>query len=103
MESQLIPQLSTEFTIHGRVYELVPFLKEGESYVSGDTMVERALELGANLGEKDGTLILELQDQIPQRLRGKFSLVFTAWRIPSGPQFVAYLDWGGTRWHRNWY
>jgi len=92
---------STELNIGGRVYELVPFLKEGECSVSGDTMVERANELGANLGEEDGTFILKHQDEIPQELRRKIYMVFTGWRNPSDPQHVAYLDWYGRRWGRS--
>lgn len=96
------PAPSAEFTIGGRTYELVPFLKEGESSVSGDTMVERAVELNANLGEDDGQFILEHQDEIPQKLRGKIFLVFTSWRGPSGPRGVACLRWGGDRWYQGW-
>ena len=47
-----------------RTYELVPFLEEGESYVSEDVMVERAKELNANPGEEDGVLILKNKDEI---------------------------------------
>lgn len=99
-----VPALPTEFTIHGRTYELVPFLKKGESSVSvsGDVMVERAVELNANLGEEDGAFILERQDEIPPEFRGKFCLVFTAWRGPSRPPYIAYLDWGDVRWSRGW-
>lgn len=97
-----VPAFPTEFTVGGRTYELVPFLKEGESWVSGDTMVARANKLGANLGEEDGTLILERQDEIPLEFRGKFCLIFTAWRGPSYPQGVTYLDWGDVRWARFW-
>ena len=94
--------LPTEFTISGRTYELVPFLKEGESSVSGDVMVGRAKELNANLGQEDCTFILDHQAEIPQELRGKVCLVFTAWRDPSVPQGVAYLSWGGTRRYQYW-
>ena len=94
---------TTEFTIGGRVYELVPFLSEGESCVSGDTMVERAQELKANLGEEDGAFILEHQNDIPQEYRGKIYLVFTSWRVPSLPRGVAYLRWDGDLWFQYWH
>jgi hypothetical protein len=94
-------QSTAEFTICNRTYELVPFLEEGESYVSGDTMVERAKELNANLGEEDGEFILERQAEIPKEFRGKFYMVFTAWRPPSRPRGVAYLGWDG-RWYQRW-
>lgn len=92
----------TEFTINGRDYELVPILKKGESLVTSDTIVERAKMLNANLGEEDGAFILKHQNEIPQEFRGKFYLVFTAWRHSSHPQNVAYLYWDDDRWHMNW-
>lgn len=91
-----------QLTIGGRTYELVPYLKEGESSVTGDTMVERAQEFNANLGEEDGRFILKHQTEIPEEFRGKFYLVFTAWRIPSNPQSVACLYWVGYRWCQFW-
>lgn len=97
------PALTAEFTIGNRTYELVPILAEGESSVSGGTMVARAQELGANLGQEDGQFILEHQDEIPQEFRGRIYLVFTAWRFPSLPQYVAYLLWHGHRWYQHWY
>lgn len=95
---------STEFTIHGRTYELVPILKKGESSVSGDTMVARAKELDANLGEEEGAFILVRQNEIPQEFSKEFYLVFTAWRDPYRPLNVTCLRWFGARWFqgRSW-
>ena len=93
---------STEFTISGRVYELMPFLKEGESSIKGDVMVRRAKKFKANLGKKDGQFILKHQTEIPSEYQGKFYLVLTAWRRPSFPRGVAYLRWRGYRWCQNW-
>lgn len=98
--SAVVP--STRFTIAGRVYELVPFLKKGEWSVRGDVMVERAKELNANLGEEDCRFILEHQDQIPEEFQGKFFLIFTAWRHLSGPQRIAYLEMGDYYWYQDW-
>ena len=103
MDTQSTHTLPTTFTIVDRTYELVPILEEGESYVNGDTLVERAQELGANLGEEEGRFISEHQDEIPQEFQGKFYLVFTAWRNLSNPQYVAYLDWHGHNWYRHWH
>lgn len=98
------PALPTEFTIGDHIYELVPFLKEDESYVSGDVLVERAKELNANLGVEDDQFMLKHQDEIPQELRGKLYLVFPGWRDPSRPRYVACLDWWvGGRWCQRWY
>ena len=92
-----------ELTIEDRTYELVSFLKEGESSVTGDIMVERAKELNASLGEEEGQYILERQDEIPEELQGKVYLVFPGWRYPANPLFVAYLSWSGYRWYQFWY
>lgn len=97
-----VPALQTEFTVGGRTYELVPFLKEDESSVTGDTMFERAVKLNANLGEEDGTFILKHQDEIPPEFRGKIYLVFANWRGPASPQGVAYLSGRGIRWDQIW-
>ncbi|TSC76643.1 MAG: hypothetical protein G01um101431_776 [Parcubacteria group bacterium Gr01-1014_31] len=92
-----------QFTIAGHTYGLMSFHEEGEGLVNGDTMVERALKRDANLGEEDGALILEHQDEIPQKFRGEFYLVFAAWHHPSRPQRVACLRWNGFRWCQDWY
>lgn len=90
-----------QFTIGGRTYDLAPFLEEDESLVAGDTMVERAQELGANLGEEDGRFILEHLDDIPQEYR-EFYLVLTNWRYPSNPPYVICLYWDDRRWSPGW-
>lgn len=96
------PTLPTEFTLGDRTYELVPFLKEGESYIRGNTVVGRAKKLNANLGQDDSQFILEHQDEIPRELQGKFYLVFAGLRDPSDPESVAYLDWNGCSWYLRW-
>lgn len=91
----------TTFTIGDRTYELVPFLRENERWVKGDTMVERAKELNANLGEEDGQFILKHQTETPVEFRSRFYLVFPAWHSPSGPRHVACLICDGARSYRN--
>ena len=92
----------TTFTISGRTYELVSFLKKSESYVTGDEMVERAKEFKANLGKEHCQFILEHQDEIPSEYQGKIYLVFPGWRSPSYPPSVACLYWRGDRWCQGW-
>lgn len=80
--------------------ELVPFLKEKESFVSGEEMVRRArVELDANCGQEDAEWLLEHQDEIPAEFR-KYYLVFTGtiWRGSRGNRIVPYLGWIGGRW-----
>ncbi len=99
----IIPDLPTTFTVSGRDYELVSFVKkEDGGSVSGDTMVARATELGAELGEEDGRFLLEHQNEIPASLRGKIYMVFPKWRSPDGPRSVACLHWVGGEWCDDW-
>lgn len=67
--------------------EIVSFLREGESYVSGQVMVNRAKELGADLGECHAKGLLKKQDQISEEQQKewqRYYLVFpgTVWRHP---------------------
>ena len=79
--------------------EIVSFLREGEGSISGDVMRQRAVELGANLGQRHAEFLLEHQQEIPKEFR-KFYLVFpgTFWRDSRGSLHVPYLGWGGVRW-----
>ena len=84
--------------------EAVPFLRPGENSVGGEEMFRRArVELGTNLSQEDGEWLLEHQNEIPAELR-PFYLVLTGtvWQGPGGDRDVAYLDWGGGRWHLYW-
>lgn len=92
----------TEMTIAGRTYEILGLLRGDEQSVPGSTMVERAKDMNANLGKDDGEFLLKHQQEIPVALRGKVAFVFTDWRIPDDPGHVAYVDWNGSRWVRNW-
>ena len=94
--------LPTEMTVGGRTYEILGFLRGDEKSVIGDMMVERAKEMNANLGEDDGKFLLNNQQDIPVALRGKVVFVFTEWRRPDDSQGVAYVDWCGGRWVRDW-
>lgn len=103
METQVTHPCPTNvFTIGDRTYELISFLKEGESSVSDNTMAERAKKLDANLGQKDGQFILERQDKIPEKFRMKFCLVFADWRNSLRPQCVTRLIWDRHHWCAYW-
>jgi len=93
--------LPTEIVVAGRTYEVLGFLREGEDYVTGRTMVERAKEMDANLGEDDGQHLLNNQQDIPTALRGKVVFVFTDWRHPDDSENVDYVYWYDDRWIRN--
>ncbi len=94
--------IPTAITIGERTYDILGFLEEDETSVIGTTMVERAKKMSANLGEDDGRYFLDHQDDIPAALRGKVVFVFTDWRHPVNPGFVACVRWLGDRWVQNW-
>lgn len=84
--------------------ELTEFLKQGEEYVKGDVMRERAKKSEPMLGERHARALLSQQECIPETWR-KFYLVFsgTVWRARGGRLFVPYLDWCGGRWYLYFY
>ncbi|OGF20652.1 hypothetical protein A2316_03865 [Candidatus Falkowbacteria bacterium RIFOXYB2_FULL_38_15] len=94
----------TEMTVGGRIYEIIGFLWEREKNVGGDTMIVRAKEAEADLGEEDGEHLLAHQADIPPVVRGKVVFVFPNWRRRgSGNQEeVAFLRWSGDRWFQHW-
>ena len=89
-------------TVGDRTYEILGFLRGDEKSVSGSVMVERAKEMQANLGQKDGQYLLDHQEEIPEALRGKVVFVFPDWRRPDDPESVAYVTWDGHRWVQDW-
>ncbi len=95
--------LPTKMTIGDRTYEILCFLRGEETSVVGYTMVDRAKEMNAHLGQDDGEYILKHQDEIPASLRGKVGFVFTDWRRPVNPGDVCYVYWDGDRWVRYWH
>ncbi len=97
--------LPTEMTVGGRAYDILGFLRGDENSVFGHTMVERAIEMDANLGKEDEEHILKHQDEIPVALRDKVIFVFPGfpgWRHPGDSGDVCCVCWGGDRWVRNW-
>lgn len=94
--------LPTELTVGDRTYDMLSFFGECETSVVGSTMVERAKEMLANLGEEDGQYLLDNQQDIPAALREKVAFVFTSWRDPDNSEGVYYVGWRGDRWIRYW-
>lgn len=79
--------------------ELVSFLKEGESSVTGEEMRARAVTLRGNFSQRQAEYLLDYQDEIPVEWRSYY-LVFpaTLWRAADGGLGVPCLDWSGGRW-----
>lgn len=92
--------ITTEITISGRTYEILSFLRGNEKLVVGHTVVERAQEMNANLGQDDGEHILKHQDEIPVALRDKISFVFSDWRRPDLHGNAYLVTWSGVKWVR---
>ncbi|OGZ32065.1 MAG: hypothetical protein A3H02_02745 [Candidatus Niyogibacteria bacterium RIFCSPLOWO2_12_FULL_41_13] len=84
--------------------EVVSFLRPGEEFISGEEMVVRAKELGANLSRRHAEYLLEHHDEIPKEFQ-KYYLVFTGTILSdhSGHRLVPYLYWDGKRWFLSFY
>lgn len=79
--------------------EFFSFLKDGESYISGEAMRKRARAEKADLGLVDGKYLLAHQEEIRVELRGKYiPLPGTVLRDPGGRLYVPCLCWDGDRW-----
>lgn len=81
--------------------ELVPFLKDGESGISGDEMIKRAKELDADLGQHYAESLLANQQKIPKEWE-KFFLIFpdTIWYDPDfGDHYMPCLDCYDGQWN----
>lgn len=78
---------------------LATFLNHDEQYVTGDTMRERAKNIGANLGQRHAEHFLDHQEEIPESYR-PYWLIFpgTVWRGRDGALLVPCLHWDGGRW-----
>ena len=80
-------------------FKIKKFLKKNESYISGEELRKRAIDLKANLGFKVLEYVLEHQSQIPEEFRN-YWIYFTGTllRRPDGVLCVACLYFDGDRW-----
>lgn len=89
-----------------RGVEFVPFVKNGEGYINGELMRQRAVELKGNLGLSDVKYLLTHQELIPVEFRGNNYIVLpgTVLRSPDGRLGVPCLSWFVERWvlHFSW-
>lgn len=81
----LNPVPQKPFLIGERLYEVVPFCKNREDAVDGNTMLDRAKAAGVEAGKEDGEYMLEHRDEIPPALQQSY-LVFPKWS-----DFVGYV------------
>jgi len=94
--------LPTEMTVGGRTYDILNFLWGDEPSCSGDTMVERAIDLQAHLGKDDARNLREHEEEIPKVLQGKVTFVFTDYKDPDILGDVACFRWNGRHWLLVW-
>ncbi len=94
-----------DFTLSGRSYRAPRVIADGEM-VTGRTMIVRAEEKKATLGEEDGQWFLAHQDeinaQIPLERRGDIVFVFIDWLHPDGDGRIAGVYWRDGAWKRGW-
>lgn len=75
--------------------ELVSFLEDNESYVNGETMLQRARgKLNANLGQQHAEWLLEHQVEIPEEFKEHYlAFTGTVWHRPHGRRHVPCDGW----------
>jgi len=91
-----------KMTIGGRIYEILSYLHNSENSVDGHTMIERAKEMNAHLGQDDAQHLLNHQQDIPTSLQGGMTFVFTDWRDPDCPDDICFVFWHKDRWIQSW-
>jgi len=83
--------------------EEVTILKDGESYVNGEKMLQRAIESGNRAGLRSARALIRQQHLIPAEWQERrLVLAGVVVRRPLGARYVAYLYWSGSQWRLNW-
>lgn len=79
--------------------ELVEFLEQGETFISGQELVKRAKKRNALLGQRHAEALLRNQGVIPEEWRNYY-LVFpgSVLQDPGSYRGVPCLAWRGDRW-----
>lgn len=88
-------RFSTEMTVGGRTYEILPVLLKDEEMdgVNGKVIVERAEKMNANNGKSACERLLRRQQDIPFALRGRICIAFTNYRHPRYHQVFHFIRW----------
>jgi hypothetical protein len=84
-----------------RAYEIPSIIADGE-IVGRNEILARIKREDAELGKDDGQWFKKYQDDIPMVLRERLVYIFTMWRHPEHPDFIALLFWGGDRLLQYW-
>lgn len=90
----------SELCINNRIYQLIDFLQEGECCLPSEEMLDRARNLKANIGQKDGEFLLENEYQIPDSFKGSVIFCFPDWTCPecSEMYFLIYFRKSEGKW-----
>ena len=88
-----------QMTLFERTYEILKVCKEGETSVSGEVILERAAEMRADIGDKEGIYVLLNWHEIPRELEYKVVFLFPDWRNPNDPDSILYIYTDGHQWH----
>lgn len=100
--------LPSEMTIGGRTYEILSFLRAGESSTTGLRMVNRSKDMGAHLRMDECAHIKAFQREIPPVLRGRVIFVFTdslysvIYNMVRSPTQIGQLIWRHDAWCYLW-
>ena len=93
---------NTPFDGRGFVPEILTAVVPGVLSVDGDTMRNRAMRLGACLGQHYAEYLMDHQDLLSKSLREECRLVFpgTVWQDAAGDLFIPSLHWNwrGATW-----
>jgi hypothetical protein len=97
--------MPTEMTVGDRTYEILGFLQGDEKRVVGHTMVKRAKEKKAHLGEDDGQYLLDHKEEIPEIFKEEIAFIFTDWCASDNPGYVVLVDVDsdGLNWTKFWW
>lgn len=87
--------------IGGIKFILLPFLRDKETSINGETLRKRAGELNIQCDVDEGRHILRHQMDIPKEWNAH-KLLFPAWDTIYAPVFIAYLILLGGDWERSW-
>ncbi len=89
--------LPKKIVVGDRTYEVFSYLRDGEKW-DYHTMVERAKEVDAHLGQDDGEYLLDYQGDIPVVFRERVAFFFTGWSHPAYYNGLCYIIWSGDKW-----
>jgi len=93
-------ELRFEFTLGGKKYEAVGFLKRDETSVTGDEMLARTDKDGMVVGEEDWKHLYKHRHELPEEV-GRYYLA-TKRPDPDYPRFVSCLDRYRGEWYDYW-